>query len=328
MRAAIVRGTLLTMLATALGAIAPRVSAAQAHQTTHEPPWRTQLMPWETHAGQPRPWRLDPRLARRSEPGYPDDFQVWFPNPASTNGLPLEGMWVRATAYDPTTDLFLGVLLNRPDMIHTVQAGDNVVFRVDTAGGGLRAVGAPNFADAGWPTAADAFTPVLRDGLRHYRLGNNGHVMPEIERCIDVLTPAIGTVAASATPEEQFVGHYVLGRCLAEKYDTERAMEQFRAAIALEPDDADSHMALLAELSLQAHQRPPKVSPEEQARSEKAFLDELAVVRARFMDRDGVRQILSLVFDPAQEASVNPAWQSDIPRLRRIGYGVFRWKQR
>ena len=61
------------------------------------------------------------------------------------------------------------------------------------------------------------FFAVLREGIRAYRAGNDGHNMPGIERCIEVLTPTMAAVPAGATPEERFVGHFVLGRCLAEK---------------------------------------------------------------------------------------------------------------
>lgn len=286
-------------------------------------------MPWESHAGQARPWRQDQRLAKWGEPGYPDDFQVRFANPDSAKGGQHEFMWVRVIAYDRPTDLFLGFLLNQPALLRSVALGDNVVFRVQATDGFLVAVGTPDYARPGWPTSsASTYVAVLRDGLRAYRAGNNGHNMPAIERCITVLTPPMRGPPASASREERFVGHYVLGRCLAEKYTTELAIEQFRAAIALDSSDYDAHMALLAEYSVMTHHRPGELSAADEERWEHAFVQELALVRRNFADQDGVTQVLAMVFDPAQEASLDSVWRPHVAKLRRVGYAVFRWKQR
>lgn len=293
------------------------------------PPWQVHLMPWVTHAGQPRPWRTDQRLAGLNEPGYPDDFLVAFRNPDSARGGKHEGMWVRTIAYDAPSDLYLGVLINTPDFIRSLREEDNVVFRVDPAWRALVAVGAPEYAAAGWPSSmASPFGATLRDGIRAYRAGNEGHNMPEMKRCDAVLTAALRAPPADVTAEQRFVAHYVVGRCLAEQYETRRAVEQFRAAIAIDSTDADSHMALLAELSVLAHARPGSTSAADVDRWDKAFGDELAIVRQRFASYDGVAVTLALIFDPAQEAEVDSIWRSQLPRLRRVGYAVFRWKQR
>lgn len=316
------RGLTLVLMVAALIRLPPCGAQAPA------PPWRGRLMPWQTHAGQPRPWREDPRLAGRAAPDYPDDFQVAFLNPDSARGGRHEAMWVRAIAYHPASDLFLGILLNQPDFLRSVQEGDNVVFRIDPSGYPV-AVGAPDYGVAGWPAGTtDAFSAALRAGLRAYRAGNDGHNMPAIDRCIAVLAPAIQRVPPAATRDARFVGHYVLGRCLAERYTTEQAAGQFRAALALDPDDVDAHMALLAELSVMTHRRPGTLPPAEEARWERAFLEELAVVRRRFATADGVAQVLAFVFDPSQEAQVDTVWRPHLAKLRRVGYGVFRWKQR
>jgi hypothetical protein len=319
------RSAVLTIAVVFASVIAHSAAAQQAPA----PLWRQQLVPWQTHAGQSRPWRSDQRLAPSAQPDDPDDFQVGFLNPDSASGGRHELMWVRAIAYDRRTDLFLGILLNQPDYLTSVAGGDNVVFRFDAARGLLLAVGSPAYGEQGWPTTRSAtFFPTLRDGLRAYRMGNDGHNMPAIERCIDLLTPAMRSVPASVSRAERFVGHFVLGRCLAEKYVTERAIEQFRAAIALEPDDADSHMALLAELSVMTHRPPGDLASTEEARWERAFLDELAVVRSRFAADDGVAQVLAMVFDRTQESTLEPEARAQLTRLRRVGYAVFRWKQR
>jgi hypothetical protein len=307
--------------------VCPPAAGAQA---SGAPPWRSRLVPWQSRAGQERPWRSDWRLARYVAPGYPDDFQVVFANPDSARGAQHEIMWVRTIAEDPATGLFLGILLNQPRELKSVAEWDNVAFRAGAGGGPPVAAGAPDYGDAGWPagTRSSVFFPVLREGIRAYRAGNNGHNMPGIVRCIEVLAPAMGAVPAGTSPDERFVGHFVLGRCLAEKYETERAVEQFRAAIALDPGDLDAHMALLAELSIMTHKRPGELPAAEEARWERAFLEQLREVRARFARDERVAQILRMLFDPAHEAELQPDWKPHVAKLRRIGYAVFRWKQR
>lgn len=287
-------------------------------------------MPWQTHSGQARPWRFDGRLAPFVEQGYPDDVLVLFGNPDSLHESRPQTFWVTVTAYDSASGLFLAILREKPPASMGVAEGDNVVFRFHPD---LRTPVAlafnGSYRDAGWPpTAVPTFFGTLREGIRAYRLGNNGHNMPEIERCVSVLNSAMGAVPAGARRDEQFVGHFVLGRCLAEKYVTEQAISHFRAAIALDANDLDSHMALLAELSIMTHHRPGELSPGEETRWEREFVTELAVVRARFGEDAGVQQVLTMVFDPAGEATVDSLWRSHLPKLRRVGYGVFRWKQR
>jgi hypothetical protein len=293
------------------------------------PPWRTQLVPWETHAGQPRPWRTDARLAGRAPEDYPDDFQVVFPNPDSARGGLREIMWVRVIAHHAPSDQFLGILLNQPHHLTTVQQGDNVAFTIDRPEGFLVALGAPDYAAAGWPArTTSALSATLLEGIGAYRAGANGHNMPGIERCIAVLAPAVRSMPATIPADERFVAHFVLGRCQAEKYVTEDAVAQFRAAVALRPDDVDAHMALLAELSVMVHKRPGTLPADAEARWERDFVEQLAVVRRRFGSDREVTQVLAMVFDPSQEAEVDSTWRPHIARLRRVGYAVFRWKRR
>ena len=309
----------------ALGATAFLLSLACAAraQTAPEPPWRSRVIAWDRGRSESPSWQSDPRLQGRSAPGYPDDFQVLFDNPDDRDEI----MWVRVIAHDRATDLFLGILLNEPALLRTPLPGDNVVFRFETGSELPVAVASPTYGDAGWPPAAPgAFQTVLRDGVRAYRVGNYGHNRPGIERCIEVLRPVMRDVPANASTFDRFVGHYILGRCAAEVYDTPLAIEQFRAAIALDPDDADAHLALLAEYSVMVHRRPGELSAEEEAQWERSFLDQLALVRERFAEHPGVSTVLAFVFDPAQEANVEESWLPHIAKLRRVGYGIFRWK--
>ena len=302
-----------------------------AAQATGVPPWQRHLIWWGPTAEEPHPWRGDPRLARFGEPNYPDDFQVLFLNPDSTKSQQNEVMWVRVIAADSATGLRLGILINKPDFLQSPKEGDNVVFRFRDGDPLPTAVGGPSYADVGWPAASAApeYQRVLREGILAYRAGNNGHNMPGIERCIAVLTPAMAAVPAAASAEERFDGHFVLGRCLAEKYVTERAIEQFRAAIAIDPTELNAQMALLAELSIVSHKKPPEISAEDEARWERAFLAQLQVVRTRFGRVPIVPRVLAFVFDPKQEAGMTtPEQKAELPKLRRVGYAIFRWKQR
>ena len=129
----------LAPIAGILAAIAIVASSGGAQSST--PPWRTQLIPWESHAEQPRPWRDDARLAGRAPEGYPDDFRVLFPNPDSASGGQHEIMWVRVIAHHAPSDQFLGILLNQPHYLKAVRQGDNVAFRIDAARGMPAAVG-------------------------------------------------------------------------------------------------------------------------------------------------------------------------------------------
>ena len=87
-------------------------------------------------------------------------------------------------------------------------------------------------------------------------------------------------------------------------------------------------MALLAELSVKAHEPTTARPASDVARWDREFIDQLAIVRQRFSGERDVETILRFIFDPAQEADVEPAWRGELPRLRRIGYAVFRWKRR
>jgi hypothetical protein len=318
----------LACSASAVGQAQTAVPLPAASRTA--PAWQVRVMPWPASRGGSAPWQSDPRLAGFFAPGYDDDVQVMFANPDSAATLQYEAMWVRVIAHDAPSDQYLGILLNDPRALRSVARGDNVVFRANAPGSIAQAVAdSGDYSRPGWPSVRPpALAALLRDGIRAYRSGNNGHHMPGIERCIEILTPAVATLPASATRDERFIAHFVLGRCLAEKYETARAIDQFRSAIALDSADVDAQMALLAELSVMTHNRPGTLSDAERDRWDAAFVEQLGIVRSRFAADSDVSGMLEMIFDPAQEASVTDAWRSELPRLRRIGYAVFRWKRR
>ena len=89
-----------------------------------------------------RPWRLDPALANRFHPSFPDDLQIVVHDgsPRRTGRQP-ELCWVRIMAAEngpprPNLDsdeinpesqtVYVAELLNRPHQLHTVQQGQSV----------------------------------------------------------------------------------------------------------------------------------------------------------------------------------------------------------
>jgi len=329
--------TIRSLCTGALAALTLSVAAESgiAQAAASRPEWRSRWIPWNQEDRPLRPWRKEARLTQFGIRGYPDDFQVEFanPDPAAVGREKFELMWVRLIAYDSSSDQYLGWLLNQPFHIRTVTPGDNVVIQASDTGSMATAQRVtPEFAAVAWPD--DAYTPAaltLRAGLGHYRLGNSGHNQVEIAKCIAVLGPVLEGAPPlqwRPTREQSFIAHFVLGRCMAEKYETVRAVRQFRAAIALDSSDLDAQMALLAELSILVHRKPGTFSEAEDARWADEFVAQLAVVRRRFGSHDQVQQITTAIFDPKHEAELDPVWIPHVERLRRVGYATFRWKRR
>lgn len=301
--------------------------SVRAQESASRPVWQEHLMPWVSNAEQPRPWREDSRLEGHFAQGFPDDVSVAFPIQDSTAPYSFEVMWVSVTAYDPRTDQFLGILLNEADYIGDLHLWDNVVFEPKGDTGYPTAVAVDgDYGAAGWPpTRVVEYFHSLRDGIRAYRDGRNGHNMPGIERCIEVLEPLMARVPNAARQDEVFVGHFVLGRCYAEKYDTERAIQQFRLAIETDSDDMDAHMALLAELSVITHM----TSGDEQSHWKRAFVDEYAIVSERYLSDRAVDVALRVIFG---DLSFCPKAQELLEREpvegQTLPWSTFRWKRR
>ena len=76
------------------------------------------------------------------------------------------------------------------------------------------------------------------------------------------------------------------------------------------------------------HRRPGSTSSAEEARWEREFVEELALIRRRFATHDGVSDVLAMIFDPSHEAELDSLWKPHIAKFRRVGFAVFRWKQR
>ncbi len=314
-------GALLVAL---LGEARPLVAQA--------PVWESRFIVWPARGDDARPWRNDPRLASRfTEKGFPDDLQVLFPNPDSAGGALHEMMWVTVIGYDTRSDAFLGILSNAPEYIHAVQQGDNVAFRWDPARQWAEAIALPSGSLAsGWPARSNRSGPdsTLREGIRAYRTGANGHNMPGMAACTSILTPL---AAGSPTPDSgdrTFLTHFVLGRCLAEQFATTEAVRQFQAAIAAGPDSLDAQMGLLAELSVLVHTRPEELPAGSASTWEQAFLDQLDLVRRNFAADTEAMHLLDLIMAPRSAADTAALSPAELANRRRLGFAVFRWKQR
>jgi hypothetical protein len=294
-----------------------------------EPPWRDRLILWRKQPDERTPWRDDPRLRGHFNVKFPDDIQVLFHNPDPAAADKNEGMWVRIIEHDPKSDLFLGILLNAPFHLRDVAERDNVVVRFDSGANSLVAVnrGQGHRAAAMPRTKAPAFLNAVVDGVRAYRQGNFGQNMPGIEQCMRILSPAVRQIPATASADERFTAHFVLARCLAEKYETRNAIEQFRAAIALDPADLDAQMALLAELILMVHPRPGTPPSSDQAVWDQAFLDQLSLVKVRFASEKAVQITIAAIFDESKAGEMKLS-EAQIARNRQYGFADFRWKRR
>jgi hypothetical protein len=298
-----------------------------------KPPWQSQLMLWPKREGEAKPWRNDPRMKGRFAKGYPDDIQVLFVNPAgSSPDKPdkNEIMWVTIIEHDPKSDLFLGILINEPYYLQDVANQDNVVFHISPTskypvavnrGQGHRAAAQPE-------TKSPKFLEKVMAGVRAYRQGNFGHNMPGVERCIEILSPAVHGIPATVNAEEHFILHFVLARCLAEKYETKEAIEQFKAAIAINPDDVHAQMGLLAEISLKVHWPAGKPEPKDQAIWDQAFLEQLDLIRTRFSSDEAVQATIHAIFDESRAQDLSKLSKSELERQRKFGFGIFRWKVR
>lgn len=306
--------------------IPPTVGTAQTA------PWSEHYIVWAPHRDDPHPWRSDSHLIGRfTEPDYPDDVQVAFLNPDSARGGRHEAMWVTVIARDTATGRFLGILINPPDHLRNVQLGDNVVFEWNESTQFPVAIlsHGGSYA-AGWPLATSQSRPdsVLRDAVRAYRAGANGHNMPQIEECIRLLKSLRSTDLTTGSPEFSYVAYFTLGRCSAEKYATADAVAAFTSAVALAPDSLDSQMGLLAEYSVLANAPPAKLTIGSSAQWEAAFVNQLAEVRHRFAADTRTMQMLDWVLAAKAADDTTSMSAADLAKYHRIGFAVLRWKQR
>jgi tetratricopeptide (TPR) repeat protein len=290
------------------------------------PSWKKTLAMWENRYEAAKPWRTDSRLRGRFKEQFPDDLPVVFFNFDKT--MKPEVMWVTVIAYDSSCDLFLGVLMNEPYRMSDPSEGDAVVFRFNPAAQMPVAVAESNsYRMSSRPITSDQkFLDTVLNGVGAYRQGRFGQNMPKIEKAIEILSAGVANIPPGASPEERFAIHFALARCYAEKYETKAAIEQFKKAISINPNDVDAQMGLLAELSLMVHRHKDKPWPEDQQAWDQAFLDQLSLVKSRFPN---VKQVnVSYIFkEPHPDTPANLS-KEDIERAPKFGYSIFRWKMK
>jgi len=252
---------------------------------------------------------------------------VFFDNPDPA--VRDEMMWVTVIDYHSASDRYLGVLLNAPFNLTTVKARDNIVFRYDSDSSELRALTAAGRYDfVGIPQRAQSGALAqVWEGVRQYRLGNYGHDQEAIKSCIATLSTATPLLEQSVAPADRYLAHFVLGRCHAEAYNTDLAIENFRKAISYRATDVDAHMALLAEYSLKVH--PPVDQPKElhDDRWEPLFIEQLKYVREHFHADAMVGTATTIIFDESEISDLSELSAEEIARRRKVGFGVFRWKR-
>lgn len=309
---------------------APPAAPVTAPQASPETPWRKEFFAWYGGAlddGE-TPWREDPRLAARfHSKEYPDDVQVAFHNLAETGQFKYELMWVTVSAHDAASDLFLGVLLNQPHRLKTAGQRDNVVFRLLPGQEIPMAVEQGGRYDVpGWPpAAAGSFEAALIDGIRAYRRGDSGHQQDEIARCAQILRPPLKAPPARVPPRTLQLAHFILGRCLAESYDTREALGHFRRAVELDPQDCHARMSLAAEHSVMAF-HPEKQPPEAETFWEQQYLESIAAAR-RVCTEDQTRILDIVAAEGKKHAAENPG-TPEAAKVLRLGGGVIRYKAR
>jgi hypothetical protein len=235
-------------------------------------------------------------------------------------------MWVRVISFDERSREYLGVLLNSPDLIHTIQGGDNVAFRVPYGAPYPIALAiAYNYREAGLPPMSPpAFFDGMAEGLNQYRRGSFGHNPPGIESAVGHFRRAEELITSETDAASKFYRHFFLARCYAEKYETLAAIAEFQDAVLYRPADEDAQMGLLAEYSVLAHSRDPRIDSEGWAGR---FRTQVSVVRERFPpDSDGNKMLDELraeaeIFDPEHHLT-----EEERRAIRNIGAGTFRWK--
>jgi hypothetical protein len=283
-----------------------------------------------------RPWRSDPRLSGQfHSKEFPDDVQVLFE--VTQDGVRhVESMWVTVLGHDDRTDRFLGRLLNAPDFVRTVQDADNVAFHLGNPGQYTGIRGLPErpiwlvadddgrgYAAQGWPSQRTAFVDALVRGVRAYRIGNFGHNPPGIEQCITELRPALSPEPTTADPHDLQLAHFVLGRCLGEKYETVEALGHFDRAVALDRRDPYAQLGVISELTVLVH------SDKDDSRREawKArLIQEIARMEKDFPEEKQSLQLLQIVRDPKNARG--PLTPAELEEGKQIGFGIVRDKYR
>jgi hypothetical protein len=320
---------ILGLVVLALGSVY-LVSSAASNGATLEPsqappPWRREVILWKAQIPGDSPWRRHEDLQGKLHPEYPDDLEVLFRKAATEK---YESMWVRVIAFDPASREYLGILLNSPYDVPTIEEGDNVAFGVVLGaphpvavafGGSYRRAGLPNMSPP-------AFFEAMAEALNQYRQGGFGHNPPGIEAGIAHFSRSKTLVTDETGDAAKFYLHFFIALCFAEKYETLAAVDEFRQAISLRPDDEDAQMGLLAELSVLVN-NPPETLPKGDSETwVRQFEAQVATMRSRFPREAGFNKFIDNFL------SDNPATgdmtSEQRARAKRVGTGTFRWKMK
>lgn len=261
------------------------------------PPWTEEVILWsgELHGVQ-APWRDNRALQGRfHSPEYPDDIQVVFRQDSADAW---ERMWVRVIGAHPRSGEYLAKLLNDPYAIEGLQSGENVAFVAPEGSQDLIGVDrGQGYGRAGYPAfSPDAFASSMIKGLNLYRAGELGHVPENIKAAIPELLGASERTDNTTSRTASFYVHFYLGRCYAELYETESAIEQFKKALAFRPEDPSAHIALLAEYSLLAAMPEEELPSGTSDQWRESFNRQESVIRSLFPPSAGPVQYLDLIY--------------------------------
>ena len=291
-------------------------------------PWHQDVILWPGKISRDRPWRQQEFLKGRFHPDAHDDLEVLFPNLAGGTD---ERMWVTVIGFHADPPEYLAILLNQPDLITGLNMGDNVAFTLTDSSPYPVAIAIDDdYRRAGLPPMSPpAFRVAMADGLNAYRLGAFGHNMPGIEFAMTCFHGARGLIDDSTSDASRFFLHFYLARCDAETYDTLGAIQEFRQAIALRPDDEHAQMGLLAEYSLLAHRRSDRLPAADSEFWAQQFETQVSIVRRRFPpEADANRLIDQLLSGTGSEEELSRLSREERDAIPRIGPGPFRWKSK
>ncbi len=135
-------------------------------------------------------------------------------------------------------------------------------------------------------------------------------------------------VPEAVNSKELFAAHFIVARCLAECYETKSAIEHFKSAIAVDTEDVHAHMGLMAELSVMVHWPADQPEPEDQLVWDKAFLDQMIVIKTRFKHNLSAQAGIRIIMDESRAGDLSDLNEDQLARRRRFGFGIIRWKMR
>ena len=291
-----------------------------------EPLWKQTLIAFNQYEYGEGPWTKDEKIKDSFHEEHLDDLQVVFSATGKSDKNGLEVMWVSVLSFDKDSGTYLGKLLNQPNVLKSVRQEDNVIFKFDESTGMATAIAqGKSYWKAAVPEyATKGVGAKLYKGLREYRLGNFGHNKPEIEKCIKTLSKLTKKASKLKSEEDQFIAFFTLGRCAAEAYETQLAVESFKSALKYKPNDVDANMALLAEYSIAVYD--PDIQP--QSEWESAYTDQKAYLIDNFPTDKGVVSMLETIFNEKEIAKSTETTEEEKDYQRRFGLGVFRWKSK